>query len=229
MQIDAVLFDKDGTLFDFSKTWNVWCAGVISHFADGDQALANAIAAAIEFDLETQTFLPTSPAIAGTNREIATLIAAEVPGSDVDAVDHYIAHAAATAPLAPAVDLAPYLEGLRAKALKLGVMTNDTEMGARAHLTATGVIDLFDLVLGSDSGHGAKPSPEPLLAFADHIGCDPARIAMVGDSTHDLIAGRRAGMPTIGVLTGMAGPDELAPYADLVLETIGEIPRHLGI
>ena len=229
MQIDALLFDKDGTLFDFSKTWNVWCAGIIHHFADGDAARADAIAKAIEFDLRTQTFLPTSPAIAGTNREIAELIAAEVPGSDVDAVDHYIAHAAATAPLAQAVDLAPFLKALRAKGLKLGVMTNDTEMGARSHLTHTGVYELFDLVLGSDSGHGAKPDPDPLLAFARHVDIAPERVAMVGDSTHDLIAGRAAGMPTIGVLTGMAGTETLAPYANVVLDNIGDIPGWLGL
>ena len=163
MQIDALLFDKDGTLFDFSKTWNVWCAGVINHFAEGLAARAEAIAQAIQFDLTTQSFLPSSPAIAGTNREIAELIASALPTANVDAIDSYIAHAAATAPLAPAVDLEPFLAGLRAQGLKLGVMTNDTEMGAHAHLKNTGVFDLFDLVLGADSGFGAKPAPDPLL------------------------------------------------------------------
>lgn len=228
MQIDALLFDKDGTLFDFSKTWNVWCAGVIEHFADGDDATAEKIAAAIEFDLKSHSFLPSSPAIAGTNREIAELIAGCLPGSDVDFIDRYIAQAAARAPLAPAVDLAPFLTKMREAGLKLGVMTNDTEMGARAHLANTGVIKLFDLVLGADSGFGAKPAPDPLLAFARHVEVAPERVAMVGDSTHDLIAGRAAGMPTIGVLTGMAGRDTLEPYADVVLENIGEIPGFLA-
>ena len=52
---------------------------------------------------------------------------------------------------------------------------------------------------------------------------------MVGDSTHDLMAGRAAGMPTIGVLTGMAGAATLAPYADIVLSNIGEIPGILTL
>jgi len=50
---------------------------------------------------------------------------------------------------------------------------------------------------------------------------------MVGDSTHDLIAGRAAGMKTIAVLTGMAGPADLAPLADAVLPDIGHIPGWL--
>ena len=50
---------------------------------------------------------------------------------------------------------------------------------------------------------------------------------MVGDSAHDLIAGRAAGMRTLAVLTGVAGSDELAPLADAVLADIGAIPGWL--
>ena len=38
--------------------------------------------------------------------------------------------------------------------------------------------------------HGAKPGPGMLLAFATLCGLAPARVAMVGDSRHDLMAGR---------------------------------------
>jgi Predicted phosphatases len=49
---------------------------------------------------------------------------------------------------------------------------------------------------------------------------------MVGDSTHDLVSAKRAGMYRIGVLTGMADYDDLAPYADVVLPHIGHILGH---
>ena len=44
---------------------------------------------------------------------------------------------------------------------------------------------------------------------------------MVGDSRHDLQAGRAAGMVTLGVLTGPATAAELADVADAVLPDIG--------
>ena len=50
---------------------------------------------------------------------------------------------------------------------------------------------------------------------------------MVGDSRHDLIAGRAAGMQTVGVLTGMAELADLAPFADVVLPDIGHLPLWL--
>lgn len=227
MQVDALLFDKDGTLFDFAKTWHNWCAGIIAHYAQGDVKLAQAIADAVQFDLVTNSFHPTSPVIAGTNREAAELVASALPDGDIDAIDRHLAISASQAPLAQAVALAPYLSGLKTRGLKLGVMTNDTEMGAVAHLTSAGVYALFDMVIGADSGFGAKPDPDPLLAFARHMDIAPERVAMVGDSTHDLMAGRRAGMPTIGVLTGLASEQTLAPFADIVLPDIGRIPEIL--
>ena len=223
MRVDGILFDKDGTLFDFGATWNTWAAGMILEFAAGDREMAERIAAELDFDLASESFLPESAIIAGTNREAAEAVARAVPGLDVGEVEVRLMHAAADAPLAPAVALAPFLDGLVGLGLRLGVMTNDTEYAARAHLGEAGVAEKFDFIAGFDSGHGAKPAPGPLLAFADAVQIDPARVAMVGDSTHDLIAGRAAGMQTIAVLTGMAQAEELAPYADVVFPDIGHI------
>ncbi|WP_342071804.1 HAD family hydrolase [Yoonia algicola] len=80
---------------------------------------------------------------------------------------------------------------------------------------------------GYDSGHGGKPAPGQLLAFCAETGLDADHCVMVGDSTHDLRAGRAAGMRTIGVLTGPAPREELLPLADVVLPSIGDIPGWL--
>ena len=113
------------------------------------------------------------------------------------------------------------IDFMRARGLRLGLATNDGEGPARAHLAAHGVANLFDFVAGYDSGHGAKPAPGMLLAFAARFALAPARVAMVGDSRHDLMAGRAAGMRTVAVLTGVAEAAELAPLADAVLIDIG--------
>ena len=223
MKVDGILFDKDGTLFDFRATWDVWVAGVIGTLSGGDAGVARALAAAARYDLDARRFAPDSPVIAGTNREAAELLCTVLPGREVAEVERYLAREAAAAPLAPAVPLAPLLGGLVARGLRLGVMTNDTEQGARAHLESAGVSGHFDFVAGFDSGHGAKPDPGPLLAFAAAAALAPGRVVMVGDSTHDLVAGRAAGMQTIGVLTGPAEADELAPWADAVLPDIGHL------
>lgn len=228
MRADGIIFDKDGTLFDFRATWNVWAADVIAELAQANKAQARAIAQALHFDLDSQTFRPTSPVIAGTLAEVTALIAPHLPHWHPADLEAWLDATAQDAPLAPAVPLDPLLTGLRARGLRLGVMTNDSAAGARAHLGAAGVTHLFDMITGFDSGWGGKPDPAPLLAFATATGLPAARIVMVGDSTHDLIAGRRAGMQTVAVLTGMATADDLAPHADAVLPDIGHLPGWLA-
>jgi len=228
MTLSALLFDKDGTLFDFARTWNGWALAMLSDLAAGDTARLAALAEAVSYDLDACAFRPDSLVIAGTNDEVAAVLAPHLPGRGVAELAQYLIRTAGEAELAQAVPLAPYLTSLREAGLKLGVMTNDGEHSARRHLTRSGVLDHFDMVIGADSGFGAKPDPDPLLAFCRTHELDPSETAMVGDSRHDLIAGRAAGMQTIGVLTGMAGAADLAPLADVVLPDIGHIPAWLA-
>jgi phosphoglycolate phosphatase len=188
-KIDGLLFDKDGTLFDFHTTWSTWAGGLIEDLADGDAAVRARLAAEMHYDLGAMLrFAPTSPIIAGTNREAAECVARALPGREVADLELYLMQTSATAPQAEAVPLAPFLSSLKAEGIALGVATNDTEYGARAHLGEADVTGFFDFIAGFDSGHGAKPGPwARCLAFAECSGgWTPARVAMVGDSTHDL-------------------------------------------
>ncbi len=96
-------------------------------------------------------------------------------------------------------------------------------MPARIHLERAGVLDLFDYVVGCDSGWGGKPAPGQLKEFIRRFDLTPSRVAMVGDSRHDLDAGRAAGMHAVAVLTGIATRAELAPPADVVLPDIAAL------
>lgn len=227
--IRGVLFDKDGTLFDFNATWAVWAVGALLDLARGDAALADDLAARIGFDRRRVAFDRASPVIAGTPEEVATLLAAGLPGATPAEVTARLDEMAAVAPLAEAVPLAPLMARLRAAGLKLGVATNDAEVPARAHLSAVGISEAFDFVAGYDSGFGGKPAPGMCIGFAEEVGLDPAEVVMVGDSLHDLHAGRAAGMAVVAVLTGTATAAELAPHADAVLPDIGHLPEWLSL
>lgn len=227
-QIEGVLFDKDGTLFDFNATWSAWASAFLDEISGGDKRAAEQMGQAIGFDTATHEFQPNSPVVAGTPHEIAQLLLPFLPGSTPAGLVTRMNAAAAAAPMSEAAPLAPLLQALSQRGLRLGVATNDAEAPAKAHLQTAGVLEWFDMVIGCDSGYGAKPSPGQLLAFADLSGVAPARTVMVGDSRHDLIAGRAAGMMTIGVLTGMSQQSDLEELADVVLPNIGHVPAYLG-
>lgn len=218
--IDGVLFDKDGTLFDFSRSWGAWAAMLLQELSrDADHA--DALARSIGYNAASASFAPTSPVISATADDIATALLPFLPGWTQHGLVRRINTLAEGAPMAEAVPLAPFLTALRARGLRLGVATNDTEAPARAHLDAHGITGFFDFIAGYDSGYGAKPGPGMCLAFARSQALDPARVVMVGDSLHDLAAGRAAGMRTIAVLTGVARHADLVGHADAVLADIG--------
>ncbi len=224
MKIDAVLFDKDGTLFDFHATWGAWTKGLILKEAGADADMQDRLAEALGFDLATGAFRPDSTVIAGSAGELADLLLPILADDDRDALLARMNALAAAAPQVEVTPLVPFLLHLAAADLAIGVATNDAEAPARAHLRGAGCEDMFDFIAGYDSGHGVKPGPGPLLAFATSVGVLPQNCAMVGDSLHDLHAARAAGFVSIGVLTGMATRADLAPAADVVLESIADLP-----
>lgn len=220
--IKAAIFDKDGTLFDFRASWGAWTRAVIAELApDGPDAAR--LAAALGYDLLRDEFHPDSVVIAHTTHEIAVLVAELLGEDDLEGLIARMDRLAAQTPMAPAVDLPEVFSALRTAGIRIGLATNDTEAPARSHLERAGVLDLFDFVAGSDSGWGGKPGPGQLLAFARAIDVEPAAIAMVGDSAHDMEAGRRAGMARVAVLTGIATAPDLAPHAEVVLPDISHL------
>lgn len=227
MAIDGVLFDKDGTLFDFNGTWGGWTKAFLTSEARGDAGRLAAMAGAMGFDLEAGRFHPESLVIAGTVAEVAAALLPFYPGATQEDMTRRLDSETATAPQAEVTPLGPFVQGLAKRGLKLGVATNDSEAPARAHLRAAGIESHFDFIAGFDSGFGGKPEPGQLLAFAEAFGLRPENCAMVGDSLHDLHAGRAAGFVCVGVLTGLASADDLAPVADVILPDISHLPDWL--
>ena len=222
--IHGALFDKDGTLFDFQATWNAWAQMTLTDLAQGDLDKAAELGTRIGYDFRGARFDPTSEVIAGTPDDIVRLLHGGVPDLSQDDLLNRINTAAMTAPQVEAVPLGPWIATLRELGLRIGVATNDAEAPARAHLASVGQEQSFDFIAGYDSGYGGKPGPGMCLGFAKAVGLDPAQVIMVGDSTHDLLAGRAAGMRTVAVLTGMAEQSDLEPHADAVLPDIGHLP-----
>ncbi len=228
-RIRGLVFDKDGTLFDFHATWSVWCDGLIRDLCGPDPAQVRSLAERLDFDLDARRFAKTSPMIAGTMEIIIEAIRDVRPDFEEPALRQMILATTAMTRQIEVTPLIPLLDRLAAAGIILGLATNDSEAPARAHLERAGILDRFAFVAGYDSGHGAKPEAGQLTAFCALTGIPPRECAMIGDSTHDLDSGRAAGMTTVGVLTGLASRADLAPHADVVLDDISALPAWLGI
>lgn len=228
--IRAILFDKDGTLVDFQRTWGPAVRAVMRQLASGDNAAYERLAAASRFVEADQRFLPDSPLIAEPTSVYGALWAAAL-GRPANAaffaeIDRLLCDAT-TRHLAAIGDPKTLLRSLAARGYRLGMVTNDAEVTARAHARKLGLDDVLEFIAGYDSGFGAKPDPGPVLAFAQAVGVPASETAVVGDSVHDLAAARAAGAIAIGVLTGPALSAILAPHADALLASPAELAAWL--
>jgi phosphoglycolate phosphatase len=230
MTIDAVLLDKDGTFVDFAATWGPAIESVMREMAP-DATVFRRLAEINRYDPATGRLDASSPFIHQASADFARGWA-EVLDVPMDDAFHRrldrLLDAAALAHVTPLAGSAAVFTRLRALGLKLAVVTNDTEAGARAQCIALGLAPLIDAIVGYDSGHGRKPAPGQILACCDRLALRPERCLMVGDARSDLTAGRAAGAVTVGVLSGYAARDDLAPHADHVLPDIAALPDLVG-
>ena len=232
MSYHGVLFDKDGTLLDFNRTWLPIYRAAAAEFAAGDASLAEALLTAHGFDADRGRFSGGSLLAAGNNRQIAAAWAAQCGrDAEVDALAerlNAIFRDQGARAATPVAGLGATLAALKTAGLRLGVATADSAAGIENTLRAFDVLPLFDFLAGYDSGHGVKPEPGMVLAFCRALGVEPAEVVVVGDNRHDIEMGRNAGAGLcVGVLTGTSTRAELEPLADLVLDDIGALPERL--
>ena len=230
-RIRAILFDKDGTLIDFNATWAAVARTMALQAASGDIVQADRLLDMSGLDLVTGGFRPDSIFAAGTNADIVALWHPHLDREELTAtVAMYDAltarEGAASAVALPGIHDA--IARLHAAGYRLGMATNDSTLGAEQTLVALGFANMFAAAYGYDAVARPKPAPDVLIAFADMAGMKPAEIAMVGDNRHDLETGRAAGAGlVVGVLSGTGTRETLAPLADVILESVADLPGYL--
>jgi phosphoglycolate phosphatase len=198
----AVVFDLDGTLLDSAE--------------DIHASLCHALAAGGHP-------LPSGADVrALIGRPLGELFARFAPHADPDALTaayrtHFLTVGHPTTELFPAG--AQLVDDLRAEGWALAVATTKSTEGAVGTLRQLGLLDRFDHVQGTD-GFPCKPAPDVVLhALAGLGGADPTRCWMIGDTVHDVAAGRAAGLRTAAVTHGAHDAVQLAGCgADVVVD-----------
>jgi phosphoglycolate phosphatase len=97
------------------------------------------------------------------------------------------------------------LQQLTLAGLKWGVVTNKSARFTEPLSRAMSMFATAGAVISGDTTPHAKPHPEPLLEAARRLGLEPARCIYVGDDERDIQAGLAAGMGTVAADYGYLG------------------------
>ena len=100
------------------------------------------------------------------------------------------------------------LDELKAKGHLLAVATGKPRHGLDRTLTLHGLQGFFHDTKTADQSK-AKPHPQMLLELIDRWGTPPAKMLMIGDTTHDLKMAKNAGVDAIAVTYGAHPKGEL--------------------
>ncbi|MBR9926361.1 MAG: phosphoglycolate phosphatase [Gammaproteobacteria bacterium] len=113
---------------------------------------------------------------------------------------HYGAAPNALTRLYPGVRTA--LHDLHKAGYLLVLITNKPERFIAPILSHFDLLSIFTLCIGGDTLAEKKPSPLPLLHATQQLDISPSASVMVGDSRHDIAAGKAAGFTTVALPYG---------------------------
>jgi phosphoglycolate phosphatase len=121
-------------------------------------------------------------------------------------LDHYQAHIAERTRLFRGMD--EVLDTLESRGIIWGVVTNKRKRFTDPLMDALKLARRAACIVSGDTANNSKPHPEPVLLACRQAGIDPSQCLYVGDSAHDIEAGKSAGMTTLIAMYGYLKPGD---------------------
>lgn len=119
-----------------------------------------------------------------------------------------------------------FIGELNARGIPTAVATSSRNPHAAHHLSAAGLLDLFETVVTRDDVANPKPHPEPYLTAAKRLGIEPGHCLALEDSHAGVRAAHAAGMQTV-MVPDLVGPnDEINGLGIRVMDSL--ISVHLA-
>ena len=229
--IKGIVFDKDGVLVDFDRTWVQMLVDMAAERADGDVIENRRLLDVAGYDVVGKGFFAGSVWAAGNTDDLVDVW--DVTGLETERqkLSRFINQRCLDCeiiPMFPPVELQGLFSQLSALGLQLGLATNDGEASAKKTMADFGLSPYLSLIVGYDSVTAPKPAADPVLAFCRFCDLKPEQVLVIGDNAHDLEMAVAAGAGVkVGVSSGNSRAEQLSPLADFVLDSVMDLPQLL--
>jgi phosphoglycolate phosphatase len=213
-QFDLLIFDWDGTLMDSTA------------------AIANSIiASCVDMGLPVPSLAEASHIIGlGLSEAIATLLP-DLSETDYPAFTaRYRHHFLGQDHLLPLFEgVAQTLPYLHSQGYWMTVATGKSRRGLDRALDQSQMRPYFHATRCADEVN-SKPHPDMILQLMDYCVVPPERTLMIGDTSHDLLMAKNAGVASVGVSYGAHEEDSLRAFSPLyVAHSFNDLARWLSL
>ena len=216
MPVEAVIFDLDGTLVNTTEIYFRVIDAVLERLGLPPVSREVILDAAKDGEFEWERMLPEEkrhdkerllPQMWAVRDELFPVMLRErttlIPGAD------------------------ELLKKIHERGPGIGLVTSTPRRNLEYKwipLGEPGIKHFFSAIITADDVEKRKPSPEAFVACAERLGVEAKRCAIVGDTRTDILAGKDAGMITIGVLTGFDTHEQLkAKCPDLIVDSVADL------
>jgi phosphoglycolate phosphatase len=233
-EIDLIIFDKDGTLFELYPYWSVVARkraeNICLAMHVGDESLVNWIALLMGVDTANRSMNPKGPIGINNRIYIQNLVFEELqkkgypvnPQMIVGAfqeTDIFISQdQILRQSLVPVQGLLEFLSAIT-QDCRCAIFSYDQTINLE-HITHLMQIDrYFSLLLGGDQLKHPKPDPWGAQKIMDELHVTPSHTLLIGDSIHDIESGKNAGCKyVITRRSDISDMAKLKPLSDFIID-----------
>ena len=119
------------------------------------------------------------------------------------------------------------LDYLKEKGIRLAVASSTNTKTTKAHLSSSGILEYFEVIVGGDMIEKGKPNPDIFLKAAALLGEAPEACVVVEDSPAGIQAGAAAGMKTVLIPDQAAITQEIMDLSSAMMKSLLEVPSYV--
>ena len=225
--IRAILFDKDGTLLQFTEGWVDSIVGFLENKILDDRKkrkLFKEIGIREDGGVEENSILSSETAM-----DLA-IIFSKYLDEDLDEIygeldDHLLNYLKKNNKfIRETCDLRKLFEALRERGILIGIFTSDNYRQAKYSMDYLGLDSFIDFYAAADI-YKKKPNKESLEVFKKKYSLEDQEIIIVGDSRVDMVFGEDT--VKVGVLCGTGSREMLAKYTDNIIDDPSQVLKFL--